>query len=132
MSAIGWVGNAFVICGCWGVGNKWRHAFLLTAIGEVVWIATALIRGQYDLAAICVVFGVLAVRNWWLWGNDDARNLGSAPSSSGVLSEPAEGGVLLEMRAAQHGNQTASPSDWARRNGDGCAVSRYERHGEGQ
>jgi hypothetical protein len=131
VSYIGWIGNAFVIAGCYGIGNKWRHAFLLTAVGEVVWIATAMLRGQYDLAAICVVFGVLAVRNWWLWGNDDARSLDRQVAGPRLLPEYSPGSVPLAVRTPQLADQTSSAADRSRRNGDGCTVSRYERYGEG-
>lgn len=64
---MGWVGNAFIVSGSWCLGNKWRHAFLLSIVGECFWIVQALKQGQTDLAFICVVFCVLALRNWLKW-----------------------------------------------------------------
>ena len=64
---IGWIGNGFIIVGAWLIGDKKRYAFLFSIVGELIWIWHSLAIGMYDLAAICLVFTVLAVRNWFKW-----------------------------------------------------------------
>ena len=66
---MGWFANVFLVVGLWMVGNKARWAFILTAVGEAIWTVTSILRGQFDLAFICVVFTILAIRNWFKWGN---------------------------------------------------------------
>jgi hypothetical protein len=65
---VGWVGNVFIVIGIWLVGNRDRRAFLFSIVGECAWIIAALMRHQYDLAVICVVFAALAGRNYVQWG----------------------------------------------------------------
>lgn len=62
-----WIANALIVIGLWLIGSKRRSAFLFSVLGEAIWTAVSLWRGMYDLAAICAVFAVLAVRNWWMW-----------------------------------------------------------------
>lgn len=68
---LGWIGNFFIVSGLWGIGNKVRRAFLLSVVGESLWVANALSKTPVDwaLASICVVFAVLAVRSYVKWGN---------------------------------------------------------------
>lgn len=68
-----WIGNIFIVLGLWGVGNKSRNAFLFSTIGEVIYIAYALLSGLYGLAFICGVFATIAIRNYQKWGNDDEQ-----------------------------------------------------------
>lgn len=70
ISALGWIGNAFLVWGIWEIGNKRRFAHLLTVIGECAWIAKCLLSTPqvWDLAVICTVFAVLAGRCWVKWG----------------------------------------------------------------
>jgi hypothetical protein len=65
---IGWIGNILIAVGLWGIGSKKRSAFLWSIVGESVWVFYSLTIGMYDLAAICVVFALLALRNWIKWG----------------------------------------------------------------
>lgn len=71
MGYIGWLGNLFIIGGLWGIGSKYRHAFLASIVGEVIWLVKAAYCEQYDLAAMCVVFAALAARSWYKWGKDE-------------------------------------------------------------
>lgn len=64
---LGWIGNVFIVLGLWGIGNRRRGAFLFSVVGELFWIAAAVGRGQFDLAVICVVFAVLALRSYVKW-----------------------------------------------------------------
>lgn len=64
---LGWIGNAFIVAGLWGVGNKRRGAFILSAVGELLWIANATGRGDWALASICVVFLLMALRSYVKW-----------------------------------------------------------------
>ena len=64
---LGWIGNAFIVAGLWGIGNKTRSAFVLSVIGESFWIANAYLRQDWALATICVVFAAMAVRSYIKW-----------------------------------------------------------------
>ena len=65
---IGWIGNVFIVGGLWGIGNKWRPAFLLSVVGESCWMSASYQRSQWDLFFICGVFGALAIRSFVKWG----------------------------------------------------------------
>lgn len=65
---LGWIGNIFIVYGLWGVGNKDRRAFWASGLGELAWIANAIHRQDWALATICVVFLLMAVRGFILWG----------------------------------------------------------------
>ena len=85
-----WIANILILIGLWLVGYKWRHAFLFSIAGEALYSWMSYKTGQTELCFICVVFCVLAFRNWWKWGNDDSniRNGSDGPrdghSESGV------------------------------------------------
>ena len=63
-----WAGDGFIAAGAWGVGSRRRGAFLLTIVGECLWIAEALRRGDWALVTICTLFVGLAIRSMVLWG----------------------------------------------------------------
>ena len=68
---LGWIGNAMLFVAVWQLGNKRRWAFLLTFAGDMVWLVASLRSESEEWAAMvfsCVVFGALALRNWWVWG----------------------------------------------------------------
>lgn len=65
-----WIANILIIIGLFLVGEKSKYAFLFTIIGESIWTIVAFTLEQYDLAFICVVFTLLAIRNWWKWNNE--------------------------------------------------------------
>ena len=65
---LAWIGNILIVAGLWGVGSKRRNAFLLSIAGEGAWIANAYSRGDWALTSICVVFLLMALRGWYLWG----------------------------------------------------------------
>lgn len=69
LSLLGWIGDVLLVWGVWQIGNKRRIAYLITVGGELCWIIKSLVLGQYDLAVICVIFTVLALRCWFKWGN---------------------------------------------------------------
>jgi hypothetical protein len=64
---VAWIGDGFIVAGAWGVGSRRRGAFVLTIVGEVLWIAEALRRGDWALVSICTLFVVLAIRSLVLW-----------------------------------------------------------------
>jgi hypothetical protein len=55
----------------WSLGYKWRHAFLLSIAGEAIWTVIAYQRSNYELATICLIFCLVAGRNWWKWGSGE-------------------------------------------------------------
>ncbi len=67
---LGWIGNVFIVAGLWGLGNKYRPAFLFSIGGESLWIANAYRRADWALTSICVVFLLMAVRGFILWGRE--------------------------------------------------------------
>lgn len=69
MLGLEWIANAIIIAGLFAIGRKQRIAFLLSFAGEAMWTGLSLMRCHYSLAAICAVFCVLAVRNWFLWSD---------------------------------------------------------------
>lgn len=69
---VGWIGNIFIIIGLWKAGDKSRNAFIFSVIGEVIWVAYALYCNMYDLAFVCVIFGLIAVRNFLKWRKEKA------------------------------------------------------------
>ena len=69
-----WFANALIVIGLWTLGYKWRHAFLFSIAGEAIYTVVAYRTGQLELAFICFVFCVLALRNWVKWAPvDEAR-----------------------------------------------------------
>lgn len=63
-----WVGNIFLILGMWLVGDKIREAFIFAFIGELLWTYYAWKKKEYGLVFICIIFAILAARNWYRWG----------------------------------------------------------------
>jgi len=67
LTLLGYLGDVFLVWGVWEMGNRKRYAHLVTVVGETCWIACSLARHEYELTFICVLFGLLAARAWWLW-----------------------------------------------------------------
>ena len=65
MIFLGWIGNILIVIGLWRIGSKKRDAFLWQAVGEVSWVVKSTYYEQWDLAFMCSVFTVLAVRCWF-------------------------------------------------------------------
>lgn len=70
MSVTGWLANVLLVAGLWYMGRRKWWAFALTVVGEVVWVGLAASRGQWDLAAICLIFTILAGWNLVQWRRD--------------------------------------------------------------
>ena len=68
-----WIGDAAIIAGAWGIGNRRRGAFAFTVAGEIVWIVDAVRRQDWALACLCALFVILAMRSWVLWGRRAVR-----------------------------------------------------------
>lgn len=66
---LGWIGNIFIVVGLWKIGDKWRHAFLFSIVGEAAWIARATMVEDWALATICLIFCGLAARSWYKWAS---------------------------------------------------------------
>jgi hypothetical protein len=67
ITILSWIGNACLIAGLYGIGNKWRPAFLLSIVGELAWIVTASVRHDWALVSMCSIFGAMAVRSYIKW-----------------------------------------------------------------
>jgi hypothetical protein len=68
---LGWIGNVFIVGGLYGVGNKWRHAFLLSMLGECFYITRSYLLGDWALLSIGIVLLLMAGRAWVKWGRED-------------------------------------------------------------
>lgn len=68
ISAISWIGNAFIVAGLYKIADKWRHAFLFSIVGESCWMLASFLRGDWALFSICAVFNIMALRSWIKWG----------------------------------------------------------------
>lgn len=68
---IGWIGNIFLLAGVYYIGNKQKVGFLLTAFGEIIWIAYSVTISLWSLVAACVLFFGMSLRNWYKWYKDD-------------------------------------------------------------
>ena len=64
---MGWIGNIFIVIGLWTAGNKWKYAFIFSAIGETIWTIYAFRIGMIDLAVVCIIFALIAIRNIFKW-----------------------------------------------------------------
>lgn len=72
-SCLAWLANLLLIVGAWQAGHKRRHAYANTFVGEILWlvVASRSTSGEaVPMAVLCLIFAMLAARNWWLWGND--------------------------------------------------------------
>lgn len=49
------------------LGYKWRHSFLFSIFGEALYTYWAFAEGLIELGTICIVFCLIAFRNWWKW-----------------------------------------------------------------
>jgi hypothetical protein len=65
-----WIGNGFIVAGLWGVGNRYRPAFLASLVGESFWITASYFRRDWALGSICIVFFLMALRGYILWGRN--------------------------------------------------------------
>lgn len=63
----GWIGNIFLILGAVFLGDKWKYAFLFVFFGELIWSYRVYRQKQWDMLFICVIFGLLALRNFLMW-----------------------------------------------------------------
>jgi hypothetical protein len=36
---------------------------------DILWVVYSLLTGQYGFLTSAVLFGALALRNWWKWGS---------------------------------------------------------------
>lgn len=70
MNHLGWIANAFLVAGSLSLGGKHAFGFLLIVAGELMWAWKAHRTRQRDLAVICVVFALLAARNFAAWSSE--------------------------------------------------------------
>lgn len=63
-----WFANVLILIGLFLNGGKHRACFVFAAVGELIWTAVSVTKSQWDLAAICVVFAIMAVINFFRWG----------------------------------------------------------------
>ncbi len=87
LSAASWGANLLIVVGLWFSGSKRWWAFLFTAVGEIVWASVAVYLGMYDLAFVCAIFTVLAIRNLLLWRRDRPQT-GKEPACQEQLQPP--------------------------------------------
>jgi len=73
VSEIGWLASLMLVAGLWLMGDRKWWGFAFTVAGELIWVAVAISRGMYDLAAVCFVFAAVAGRNLLAWRAQDER-----------------------------------------------------------
>jgi hypothetical protein len=61
---IGWIGNVILIAGQYSVGNRARYAFLMIALGELIWVGASALKSSPSMMFICFVFALLSIRNF--------------------------------------------------------------------
>lgn len=64
---LGYPASALIFAGLYGLGNKWRGAFVFSFLGEVLWMCKSAYFGYWDLFIMCSAFTVLAVRGYIKW-----------------------------------------------------------------
>lgn len=67
-----WIGNIFLIIGLWMVGDKKRAGFIFSIIGESIYVYYSYQYKLWGLLFICIIFGLLAIRGWYKWGQENA------------------------------------------------------------
>jgi len=67
LDGLSWFANAVILVAQWNVGNQHRWAFIVSFIGEAIWVTYAVIEHKWSLAFICVFFALMAVRNYIKW-----------------------------------------------------------------
>jgi hypothetical protein len=67
INCLGWTGNIFLIIGTFLIGERSPNAFLLVFIGEALWLIKSIKLRAWDMITLCVVFGALAMVNYWKW-----------------------------------------------------------------
>lgn len=72
MDLLGWLGNIGIIGGIYGLGNKWRNAFLASVVGESCYIVRGVLNTDWALVALCSILGGLAIRGYVNWGQSPA------------------------------------------------------------
>lgn len=70
---IGWIGFSLLSIGLWYIGKKKRWAFIFTAVGEVFIFEYSMSIKAWSIAAIGMLFTVLAIRNYILWAGPSKK-----------------------------------------------------------
>lgn len=114
----GWIGNLFIVGGLWGIGSKVRNAFLLSVVGESLWMVASYQRSQWDLMVICGVFCALAVRSYVKWGQEAKPEPATEPhwhARPQVNIPPIDREVLQRSfeACAKGARMTPVNSEWA-------------------
>jgi hypothetical protein len=91
---IGWLGNICIVLGLWGIGSKRRSAFLFSVVGEAAYIWRSYATHDWALFAVCCVFLAMAIRGFYLWGNEAKRFL-----LNPIVTTRRVGGVTLTFNS---------------------------------
>lgn len=59
--------SILLFIGLYLIGNKLKIGFVFSFLGEVIWTFEAFRREMYDLAIVCIVFGLMAIINYYKW-----------------------------------------------------------------
>jgi hypothetical protein len=62
-----WVLGIVPLFAMWQIGNRHRWAFLLMAVGEVLWVGWAVLTRQWGFVPGSFIWGGIALRNWASW-----------------------------------------------------------------
>ncbi len=68
-----YVAGIFDISGVWVIGNKNKYGFLLTMLGNILWVAVAFKTGVFGLLIVVVPAIFVNIRNFIKWSKRKKR-----------------------------------------------------------
>lgn len=116
---LAWIGNLLIVVGLWKIGDKWRHAFLFSIAGELLYVARSVANRDWALASICVVFCAMALVNWIKWGR---------PTGAVVVEPDGPRGPEGEYTEQAEWIHKTYTHPWNGANGGSAVIARLERH----
>lgn len=67
----GWVANVVLVIGVIGAGYKWRLSCLFFALGEGIYALSGYHTSRSDLTTISVLFAIVWLKNYFMWGRPE-------------------------------------------------------------
>lgn len=74
MNTLGWIGDALLVGGIWFLSEKKRWAFLVSAVGSVVWGVNGYTSGMWDLVALNIVFIAINIKGFVGWKKEPPKH----------------------------------------------------------
>lgn len=70
MTPVSGLASLMLFAGLYLLGRKKRTGFIFSVVGEALWATVAIQREMFDLAAVCLAFGLMAGVNFKKWGSE--------------------------------------------------------------